>query len=124
MAAIEQCDYCQVRQEACDAKLEGVRRLLLSEVESHEKIVELYQKAINERIEGMNHLRDRLNSYLPAVEFRAEHKVLEMKMDVLAEWKARSEGEHSRTVFISLAAIIISVVATVINAIHIFGGVK
>lgn len=106
--------FCRDRQEACDRRIDDVRRLMLLQISNHEKIVDLYQKAIDRRVEGMNHLEE----YLPTLRFESEHKILETKMDILTEWKARSEGEHSRTVLISWLAISISVVATFLHVIQ------
>ena len=104
--------FCILRGEACDDRFKYLEQNLTLQLSANEKAVLTAKGEMERRLEGMNEFRAQLNSqagtFLERKAYESEHRLLQKEVDMLREWKAKSDGATSWSNVIAVAALIIS----------------
>jgi hypothetical protein len=112
-------NYCQQQRDACEKRLEDVCRWISVQFISQEKAIKVASDEMNRRLEGMNEFREQLNrqagTFVEKNLYEAEYAALRKEIELLREWKARSEGATSWSNIMAVIALIVSMIAGILN---------
>ena len=86
---------------------------------SNENSLDIASDELNRRLEGMNEFRksltDQTNTFLTREIWDREHRNLSEKIDQITLWRASLEGARSRANIISMVAVVISLLASLLH---------
>lgn len=105
--------FCAERKESCDNRLDDLRRYVIVLYEAQEKVF-IATKAEQDKALALAKVEMEKGVLLT----QTEHNLAQRELEILKEWKSRTEGERSRTVVISWVAVVISLISTVFVAVQ------